>query len=50
MDTIVSNYREFMGNAHFMKQLEREYIFPIKVYKEAEDGTRELVRVDVAGI
>lgn len=46
MDTIVSNYREHMGNAHFMKQLEREYAFPVSVYQENEDGTRELVRVE----
>lgn len=48
MDAIVSNYREYMGNAHFMKQLEREYSFPINVYRENQDGTRELVRIDPA--
>ena len=48
MDTIVSNYREYMGTAHFMKQLNREYFFPVEVYKENEDGTRELVRIDPA--
>jgi hypothetical protein len=48
MDTIVSNYREYMGNAHFMKQLYREYDFPVSVYRENEDGTRSLVRIDPA--
>lgn len=46
METIVSNYREFIGNAHFMRQLEREYAFPVEVYQEVEDGSRELVRID----
>jgi hypothetical protein len=48
METIVSNYREYMGNAHFMAQLDREYSFPVNVYRENTDGTRELVRVDPA--
>jgi hypothetical protein len=48
METIVSNYREFMGNAHFMSQLDREYSFPVNVYRENEDGTRDLVRIDPA--
>ena len=41
-----SDTREQIGNRHFMKQLEREYSFPVTVYKLREDGTRELVRVE----
>lgn len=48
MDTPISNYREFMGNAHFMSQLDREYNFPVRVYQINEDGTRDLVRIDPA--
>ncbi|BET51802.1 hypothetical protein RGQ21_67840 [Kitasatospora aureofaciens] len=40
------DYREFFGNSHFMKQLERSYDFPVSVYQENEDGTRALVRVE----
>jgi len=46
MDTVISNFREYRGNAHFMSQLEREYRFEVSVYRETEDGTRELVRVE----
>ena len=46
METLVSNYREWAGNNHFMKQLDRFYDFPVSVYKENEDGTRVLVRTE----
>ena len=46
MSSEVSTFREYRGNAHFMSQLEREYRFPVNVYKETEDGSRELVRVE----
>lgn len=46
METLISNFREYRGNAHFMKQLERSYDFPVSVYQENEDGTRELLRVE----
>jgi len=46
MDTPAFNYREYIGNAQFMSQLERQYDFPVSVYLETEDGTRELVRVE----
>jgi hypothetical protein len=42
----VSSMREWMGNAHFMSQLNRHYDFPIEVYRESEDGSRALVRVE----
>jgi hypothetical protein len=44
----VSNSREWIGNHEFMKQLDREYSFPVNVYRENEDGTRDLVRIDPA--
>jgi hypothetical protein len=43
---VISNFREYMGNAHFMRQLDREYIFPVEVYTVKENGKRELVRVE----
>lgn len=44
--TSPSSMREWMGNAHFMSQLNRSYSFPIEVYRESEDGSRALVRVE----
>ena len=46
METLVSNYREFMGNAHFMKQLENIPVFPVEVFKVNDSGERELIRVE----
>lgn len=46
MDTMISNYREYAGNLHFMSCLQREYRFEVQVFKENEDGSRELVRVE----
>lgn len=48
MDTFspAVNFREYAGNVHFMKQLQREYQFPIEVYKENEHGSRTLLRVE----
>jgi hypothetical protein len=40
------DYHEFMGNAHFMKQLHRSYEFPVHVYLENEDGTRVHIRTE----
>lgn len=39
--------RDQIGEIHFMSQLERSYPFPVKVYRESEDGSRALVRVEV---
>jgi len=47
METMISSTREWIGNNHFMKQLERQYNFPVSVYKEHEDGTRTLLRTEV---
>ncbi|MET9816900.1 hypothetical protein [Streptomyces sp. NPDC006355] len=44
----VSNSREWIGNHEFMKQLDREYNFPVLVYKINEDNSRDLVRIDPA--
>lgn len=49
MDTIVSNYREFIGNAHFMKQLENIPVFPVHTFKEDENGNRVLLRSETQG-
>lgn len=38
--------REIRGTAHFMKQLDRTYEFPISVFLEDENGTRTLLRVE----
>jgi hypothetical protein len=46
LDHYVSSFREYAGNAHFMKQLEREYSFPVNVFQTTEDGSRALVRVE----
>lgn len=40
------DFREFAGNAHFMKQLQREYFFPVEVYQEDQNGARTLLRVE----
>jgi hypothetical protein len=40
----ISAYREWMGDHEFMKQIDREYLFPVDVYKEEEDGSRTLLR------
>jgi len=40
--------REQIGNIHWQKQFEREYKFPVEVYRKVADGTRELVRVEAA--
>lgn len=41
-----SSFREIMGNAHFMRCLEREYVFPVNVYQENEDGSRVFLRTE----
>lgn len=46
METLVTPLREIIGNINFMKQLEREYAFPVNVYQENEDGTRVLLRTE----
>lgn len=48
METPAFDFREYTGNAHFMSQLHRTYDFPVNVYRENEDGTRVLVRVEPA--
>ncbi|WP_198544773.1 MULTISPECIES: hypothetical protein [unclassified Streptomyces] len=40
------DYREYRGNMHFMRQLQREYQFPIQVFQEDENGRRTLLRVE----
>lgn len=42
----VSTYREWIGNNEFMSCLDREYVFPVFVYKINEDNTRDLVRIE----
>ena len=44
------NFREYAGDIHFMQQLQREYSFPVLVYKINEDDTRDLVRIEAPGI
>jgi len=46
METLVTPFREIIGNINWMKQLDRFYDFPVSVYKENEDGTRVLVRTE----
>lgn len=46
MNTFTLASRDLIGNAHYMKQLERDYRFPVFVVKENDDGTRELIRVE----
>ncbi|WP_395759501.1 hypothetical protein OIE82_27245 [Streptomyces althioticus] len=46
METLVTPFREIIGNINWMKQLERQYSFPIDVYKENEDGSRTLLRTE----
>jgi hypothetical protein len=46
MNTATTPLREHIGNAHFMKQLQREYRFEVQVYKEDENGSRTLLRVE----
>lgn len=38
--------RDWVGNHNFMKQLFREYVFPVEVFRVDENGTRELIRVE----
>ncbi|MFD5308285.1 hypothetical protein [Streptomyces ardesiacus] len=38
--------RDIIGGQHFMKQLEREYDFPVNVFQVNKDGSRALVRVE----
>jgi len=38
--------REQIGNIHWQKQFEREYNFPVEVYKLNEVGERELIRIE----
>lgn len=40
------NFREYAGTTHFMKQLQRDYRFEVQVYKEDENGSRTLLRVE----
>lgn len=41
-----TSFREWAGNQHFMSCLHRSYDFPVEVFKENEDGSRELIRVE----
>ncbi|WP_371666315.1 hypothetical protein OG306_33325 [Streptomyces sp. NBC_01241] len=50
MDTNTLTSRDLIGSIHFMKQLQREYNFPINVFQEDEHGNRTLLRVEPAGI
>lgn len=40
------NFRDYAGNIHFMRQLQREYRFDVQVFKEDENGDRTLLRVE----
>ncbi|MEU0912161.1 hypothetical protein [Streptomyces althioticus] len=44
----ISSSREWIGNTHFMKQLDRFYDFPVNVYRENEDGSRVLIRTEAS--
>ena len=46
IDYYSKSLRDQVGNAHFLKQLEREYDFPVEVFRLTVDGGRELVRVE----